>query len=454
MNIDAYTKDEKIFKEYVLRQYIGDGSYGRVYLVENKVGVFALKILYKDVKMEMRGVESVMKIRSNRLISILDYGKTLSNEDCILMEYIPCNLERILADGRLEEPKARHYFTEILKGLEVLHKNNILHRDIKPENLFVLEDIVKIGDFGTARYISEEKFGRTISVGTPHYMAPECFGDNYGFSVDCWSAAVIFYRMLTGRFVFDGKFYEKIFAAIIRAEPNLICVPDNYRPFFKKCFEKDVKKRYMNPEEILKEIQQISEGGNKEIPAIPVHVRETHEQHSASQEKASVQENRPREKTYQLRHTAILVPNDAYAYKLFGLDERLRPLSYIKNDFRDNGDGTVTDSATELVWQKSGSETYIVFPEAQEYIKQMNAERFGGNKGWRLPTVEEFISLLEPEKQSNDLHISPIFHKKQCWCWTADRRSPVSGWHVNFDRGYFHHYEDRCYVRAVRSLKS
>lgn len=449
--IDSYTKDEKIFKEYVLRQYIGDGSYGRVYLVENKVGLFALKILYKDVKMEMRGVESVMKIRSNRLIRILDYGKTLSGENCILMEYIPCNLERILADGRLEEPKARHYFTEILNGLEVLHKNNILHRDIKPENLFVLEDIVKIGDFGTARYISEEKSDRTVSVGTPHYIAPECFSDNYGFSVDCWSAAVIFYRMLTGSFVFDGKFYENIFAAIMRPEPNLIRVPELYRLFFKKCFEKDVKKRHKNPEEMLKEIQRISEGGHKETAAISVHIQEVHGQKPASGEKKPVQENRPQEKTYQLRHKPILVQNDAYAYKFFGLDERLRPLSYIKNNFRDNGDGTVTDSVTELVWQKSGSETYITYPEAQEYIRQMN---IGGNEGWRLPTVEEFISLLEPQKQSNELHINPIFHKKQCWCWTADRRSPFSVWHVNFDRGYFHHYEDRCYVRAVRSLST
>ena len=84
-----YGMGEEIFKECTLQRFVGEGGSGRVYLVENRVGLpFALKVLHKDVEMEemeQRGIESVMGIRSNRLVSILDYGETVEGEACVLM---------------------------------------------------------------------------------------------------------------------------------------------------------------------------------------------------------------------------------------------------------------------------------------------------------------------------------------------------------------------------------
>jgi len=64
-----------------------------------------------------------------------------------------------------------------------------------------------------------------------------------------------------------------------------------------------------------------------------------------------------------------------------------RPRRYIENDYVDNGDGTVTDRATGLMWQQGGSsDDDISFNAAKNYINQLNKEKFGGYNDWRLPT--------------------------------------------------------------------
>ena len=97
----------------------------------------------------------------------------------------------------------------------------------------------------------------------------------------------------------------------------------------------------------------------------------------------------------------------------FRLDKNYRPLEYIQNDFKDNGDGTITDHATGLMWQQSGSPDWLYLKDVPAYIEKINREKFAGYSDWRLLTVDELKSLLTPEKQSNDMYISPIFEKKR-----------------------------------------
>ncbi|OQX21156.1 MAG: hypothetical protein BWK80_34270, partial [Desulfobacteraceae bacterium IS3] len=61
---------------------------------------------------------------------------------------------------------------------------------------------------------------------------------------------------------------------------------------------------------------------------------------------------------YSLRSKPITVSQEEFK-KVFGLNENLRPLEYIQNEFEDNRDGTITDNATGLIWQQSGSPNYI-----------------------------------------------------------------------------------------------
>jgi hypothetical protein len=114
-------------------------------------------------------------------------------------------------------------------------------------------------------------------------------------------------------------------------------------------------------------------------------------------------------------------------------------LGSFDNDFVDNNDGTVTDKATGLMWQKSGSSSSLENRGAKRYIKRLNKERFAGCSNWRMPTLEELASLLEKDK-INGVHLEPVFSNRQTTCWTADeheaaRQSYRGAWIANFEQG-------------------
>jgi len=157
-----------------------------------------------------------------------------------------------------------------------------------------------------------------------------------------------------------------------------------------------------------------------------------------------------------LRSEPLTVSDDKFL-TVFKLGQDQRPLEYIKNNYKER-DEAVIDHATGLMWQKSGSEDRMVYGQTEEYVKKLNRQKFAGHDDWRLPTIPELMSLLEPEKQSNKLYIDPVFDSKQTWCWSADRppageSSSESAWYVYFNDGYvgWDVLLSHLYVRVVRS---
>ena len=164
--------------------------------------------------------------------------------------------------------------------------------------------------------------------------------------------------------------------------------------------------------------------------------------------------------TNQMQITDMLIEYDFF-------DRSRNARGSFVNSFIDNNDGTVTDKATGLMWQKSGS-SRLYNSRAKEYIKQLNKQRFAGYSGWRMPTVEELASLLV-RKRKNGVHIDPVFDHKMTLCWTIDRCESQSwswykgAWLVDFKNGevneaywtgsgsgqYSKNTEN--YVKAVRS---
>jgi len=121
----------------------------------------------------------------------------------------------------------------------------------------------------------------------------------------------------------------------------------------------------------------------------------------------------------RLRREPLIVSTDEFK-TVFGLDDKQRPLQYIENDYEDFGE-VVLDRATGLLWQKSGSDKLLGYQDAEKYIDMLNKQQFAGYDDWRLPTIPELMSLLEPTKKHGDLYIHPIFDKRQRWCWSVDK---------------------------------
>ena len=124
------------------------------------------------------------------------------------------------------------------------------------------------------------------------------------------------------------------------------------------------------------------------------------------------------------------------------------------NDFMDNGDGTVTDRATGLMWQKNGSLKGMTWADSKEYANKLNSERFAGRSDWRQPTIEELASLLTPKKVNGNLHIDPVFSGKLEFCWSSDTFGSDTAWYVSFKAGMIRHiYHFFYHVRAVRTIR-
>ncbi|WP_432736065.1 SUMF1/EgtB/PvdO family nonheme iron enzyme [Maridesulfovibrio sp. FT414] len=253
---------DAIFKEYTVKRKLGAGGYGTVYLVENDKGIpFALKVLHKDVTLFEREARETIGITDPRLVKVIDYGETVDGEPCILMEYVPENLETALDWDNIPEEQAVELFREIMHGLQTLENHGLLHRDIKPENLFLAGNVVKIGDFGSARITSGESVSMSQNAAmTIHYSSPERFDTSYGFEVDRWAAAVIFCRMLGGYVPFGAQSsdLQSIMKSIILAPPDLSTVPDRFKPFLEKAFEKNPADRHADVQEMRDHFEECS----------------------------------------------------------------------------------------------------------------------------------------------------------------------------------------------------
>ena len=119
------------------------------------------------------------------------------------------------------------------------------------------------------------------------------------------------------------------------------------------------------------------------------------------------------------------------------------------------GDKVVIDQASGLMWHQGGSDNRMIYEDAQKWIAELNKKGYAGYKDWRLPTLEETMSLMEPKKnKSNDFYIDPVFDMIQDGCyWTSDLYISDWAWEVYFDVGYcqyFGRFDMDNYVRAVR----
>jgi serine/threonine-protein kinase len=134
----------------------------------------------------------------------------------------------------------------------------------------------------------------------------------------------------------------------------------------------------------------------------------------------------------------------------------------------------VIDNTTGLTWQQSGSEQSMNYGEAKRYIRELNRQQFAGHKKWRLPTLEEAMSLVEPrgdkpyifsndleismkeqEETADDLCIDTMFDNKQGFIWTKTKMSSDEIWVIDFKYGCCNHslVRNKYYVRAVRREK-
>ncbi|KAK4530461.1 hypothetical protein CCYA_CCYA04G1318 [Cyanidiococcus yangmingshanensis] len=208
---------------YSLGRTLGVGSTGKVKLgVHVETGeLVAIKVIRKEflerkesLKKKMQREIAVMKLCDHphvlRLLEVFETNTHLF----LVTEYADGGelFDYLVKRGSLEPDEARHFFRQIIEGVDYCHQRYIVHRDLKPENLLLdKEHRIKIADFGMASMLPPGSMLET-SCGSPHYAAPEIIsGEMYsGFESDVWSCGVILYALVTGKLPFDDDNLQRL----------------------------------------------------------------------------------------------------------------------------------------------------------------------------------------------------------------------------------------------------
>lgn len=102
--------------------------------------------------------------------------------------------------------------------------------------------------------------------------------------------------------------------------------------------------------------------------------------------------------------------------------------------FSDNGNGTITDNYTGLIWQKTQSGSTLTWEEALVYATGLS---LAGKSDWRIPNIKELQSLNDEKlaKPSFNKTFFPNILSGNFWSSTSQVNSPTRAWDINVDYG-------------------
>ena len=203
-----------IFQNWTLKKILGQGAYGKVYLVAKtvmgKTKYYAMKVIRKDDIIDQKLTESAMAERnlllemSHPFILNLHYAFQTEKSLYLILDYVNGGdlFQHLSKKGYMSEKAARYYGAQVVLALEYVHAQNIVYRDLKPENLLIDSDgNIKMADFGISKQISADQIVKTHTlIGTAQYMPPEAFSNSegYGQAFDIWSLGCCLYEIVVG----------------------------------------------------------------------------------------------------------------------------------------------------------------------------------------------------------------------------------------------------------------
>ena len=215
-------------EKFHVDRVLGKGGFGKALLVSSLIDGrkrVVKQILKKTLtKKEQEKAMSEITILSNlKHTNIIRYRgcKITDSSIFILMDYAEGGdlSSKIKERGpsKFCEEQIIDWFTQICLAVKYLHDRKIIHRDIKPGNIFLdKKGVVKLGDFGLAKYLPNTQAFAKTATGSPYYLPPEiCKGEQYNMSADIWSLGCVLYELCALKRPFSGTNIRDIMASIV-----------------------------------------------------------------------------------------------------------------------------------------------------------------------------------------------------------------------------------------------
>ncbi|XP_043709849.1 serine/threonine-protein kinase ATG1a isoform X2 [Telopea speciosissima] len=218
----------RVIGDYILGPKIGSGSFAVVWRSRHRY--LGLEVAVKEInrkhlshKVNDNLLKEVYILSNIRHPNIIRLHEVIEADDKVYFVLEYCGGGDLSAyihrHGKVSEALARHFMRQLASGLKVLRENNLIHRDLKPQNLLLSTNeetpVLKIGDFGFARYLTPQGLADTL-CGSPLYMAPEIIqNQKYDAKADLWSVGAILFQLVTGKPPFDGNNQFQLFQNIL-----------------------------------------------------------------------------------------------------------------------------------------------------------------------------------------------------------------------------------------------
>ncbi|MEX2026509.1 MAG: protein kinase [Pirellulaceae bacterium] len=274
--------------QYRLKQLLGAGGMGEVYLAEHQLmkRPCAIKVIRpekagdpKVLARFEREVHATAKLSHWNNIDIFDYGRADDGTFYYVMEYLPgMNLGEIVRRfGPMPAARAIHLVRQACDALQEAHDVGLMHRDLKPANLFAavrggFYDVAKLLDFGLAKPLTTLDSASLTADGTitgsPLYMSPEqATGDREPDArSDIYAMGALLYFLVTGRPPFHD---EKPIKVLISHAHEPVPPPSKWRDdlpldlesVIMRCLAKGPDERFQSASELATALDDCESAG-------------------------------------------------------------------------------------------------------------------------------------------------------------------------------------------------
>jgi len=259
-----------LFKGQNLGKYkiiapLGSGGFGAVYLaqdtwIDKRVAIKVPHRQNMDFGELLHEPRLLASVSHPNIVSIITAEKE-DNVFFIVMEYVPGEtLENIIgAAGALDVNRSLDFTCQICNAVDHAHRQGVIHRDLRPANVLVTEnDMCKVADFGTSRFLEIAAHGTTV-IGSPPYMAPEQFHGKAVFASDIYSVGITMYQMLTGMLPYDAPApadLGKLMSGELVSPPRLknSAIPKVISDIVMKALSPDVTNRYQRATDLMEDV--------------------------------------------------------------------------------------------------------------------------------------------------------------------------------------------------------
>lgn len=443
--------------KYEIHGRLGQGGMSSVYKARAPVTgrVVALKVLMPrdEIYEELVGAERLREIfiEEAKIMGGISHDHVAKIIDCdeerqypyIVLEYFAHSIGGLIGEAYIAEKPSRQisvskvyaYLLQILGGLERLHFAGIIHRDIKPYNLMVTnDDRIKIIDFGLSRVRGEEKMAIPgMQVGSPCYASPEQTRspEKSDERSDIFSLGVLAYRMLTGVLVDVHSEVEP--PSFYNSELN-----SDWDELIMRCISRDPRERF---QDCLAMRQRV-----KEVYANWVGQSQEGVEFFAGDELGIIEPKVLRWRPQRIRIKDIR--------RQLGLDELMRKKEYEGHRFEIVNSHILQGLDSGLQWQRRGAGFTLNWIQAKEYIDTLNQSQWQGYSNWRLPTMDELLTLLRPPALKKDFCFDNHFSNSLHWLWSCDISSGRQAWIIDIVESYIERLDmdGNASVCAVRSV--